>query len=309
MRPAPCLPVMLAAMFALSPAAAEASGPVCDAQWNDPGRDGRAIPIRIRMPDGAGKVPVILFSHGLGGSTDSGRAWADAWAASGFLVVNLQHPGSDRSIIAGGRIREAMRPEQLAARVGDVRFAIDRLAGGGRDGACDLSRADVSRIGMSGHSYGAHTTQAIAGQRFDFGNGDLSDRRVRAAIAFSPAPPLRGSAKTAFAGIHIPFFSITGTADSAPITPWIKAADRETPFRSMPAGGKYLLVLDGANHMAFNGRGDRAATGAALTPHVEDMVTRATIAFWRSTLLGDQAAKATLERGLPLASGDRLERR
>jgi predicted dienelactone hydrolase len=302
------LSVMLAAILAL-PVAAEASGPVCDAQWNDPGRDGRTVPVRVRMPDGTGKVPVILFSHGLGGSTDSGRAWAEAWAASGFLVVNLQHPGSDRSFIGSGRIHEAMRPEQLAARAGDVRFAIDRLARGGRDGACDLSRADLSRIGMSGHSYGAHTTQAIAGQRFAFGNGDLSDRRVRAAIAFSPAPPVRGSAEAAFAGVDIPFFSVTGTADSAPITPWIKASDRETPFRSMPAGGKYLLVLDGANHMAFNGRGDRAATGAALTPHVEDMVKRATIAFWRWTLLGDQTAKATLERGLPLASGDRLKSR
>lgn len=300
-----------ALVLLLTAAAADAAGPVCDAQWKDMARDGRIVPVRIRMPDGKDKAPVILFSHGLGGSIDSGRAWAEAWADAGFLVVNLQHPGSDRSIIGQGRLRDAMRPEQLIARVEDVHFAIDRLEGGGREGACDLSRADMSRIGMSGHSYGAHTTQAIAGQRFPFAGGDrLADRRVRAAIAFSPSPPVRESPEAAFAGVSIPFLSITGTADSVPITPWVKPMDRLVPFQAMPAGGKYLLVLDGANHMAFNGRGDRAYGGEALTPHMEDVVDKATIAFWRWTLMGDARARRVLdEKALPLSGSDKLQRR
>jgi predicted dienelactone hydrolase len=305
MKLALVLPVLLA------PAMAQAAGPVCDAAWSDASRGGRSVPVRIRMPGGAGKAPVILFSHGLGGSLDSGRAWAQAWAGAGFLVVNLQHPGSDRGIFRGRRVREAMRPEQLAARAADVRFVIDRLSRGGRTGACDLARADSARIGMSGHSYGAHTAQAIAGQRFPFrGAGDLADRRVRAAIAFSPSPPARGSVETAFAGVAIPFFSITGTRDAVAITPWVKAGDREKPFHAMPRGGKYLLVLDGASHAAFNGRGDHAGAQRALTPHMEQVVTQATVAFWRWTLLGDPQARQRLDgRRLGLAPGDRLERR
>jgi predicted dienelactone hydrolase len=262
------------------------------------------------MPDGQGKAPVILFSHGLGGSLDSGRAWAEAWAGAGFVVVNLQHPGSDRAILRARRVRQAMQPEQLEARVRDVRFAIDRLVRGGRAGDCDLGRADVSRIGMSGHSYGAHTTQAIAGQRFPLrGGASFRDRRIKAAIAFSPSPPARGP-QDAFAGITIPFFSVTGSEDSVPITPWISAADREKPFRAMPAGEKYLLVLDGASHAAFNGRGDHARADRALSPHVEQVVTQATIAFWRWTLMGDARSRQRLDGGaLRLAARDRFEHR
>ena len=34
--------------------------------------------MRIRMPAGTAKAPVILFSHGLGGSLDGGTNWAVA---------------------------------------------------------------------------------------------------------------------------------------------------------------------------------------------------------------------------------------
>jgi hypothetical protein len=78
----------------------------------------------------------------------------------------------------------------------------------------------------------------------------------------------------------------------------------------MPAGGKFLLVLDGADHMAFNGRGDRGYASASLTPHVETTVKQATIAFWRWTLMSDAAALRQLDRSaLSLSAADRFERR
>lgn len=295
---------------ALLPAAAQAAGPVCDAHWTDPRRDNRDIPVRIRMPEGTAKAPVILFSHGLGGSVDSGRAWAEAWADAGMIVINIQHDGSDRAAIATG-LRNAMTPEQFIARAIDVHFVIDEIVRHPHEGACDLSRADLSHIGMSGHSFGAITTQAIAGQHFALRDDDpLADRRVIAAIAFSPSPPKQGSDEAAFGQIRIPFLSVTGTADTVFLTPQIKAEDRQRPFHAMAPGGKYLLVLDGANHMAFNGRGDRAFASAALTPHIEQAVIDTTTAFWRWTLMGDQAAKAKIDQGdLPLDAKDDFERK
>lgn len=295
----------------LAPAASHAAGPVCDAVWIDAARGDRAIPVRIRMPAGTGKAPVILFSHGLGGSIDSGRAWAQAWAEAGLIVINLQHPGSDRAIIGTGRLRDAMTPAQLIARALDVRFAIDELGRQRRDGVCDLARADRAHIGMAGHSFGAHTTQAVAGEHFPVTGGDrLTDSRIKAAIAFSPSPPARGSAEAAFANIRIPFFSITGTKDTVFLMPSITAADRELPYRAMPPGDKYLLVMDGADHMAFNGRGDRAGDTGNPSPHVVRVVGAATIAFWRWTLMGDEAGRDVLKTAdLPLDDGDRIERR
>jgi predicted dienelactone hydrolase len=293
--------------FTLSPIALAATspGPVCEANWVDAART-RTVPVRIRMPEGSGKVPVILFSHGLGGSVDSGTLWAEAWATVGFAVINIQHPGSDRGILRGGALRAAMSPQQLVARVKDVHFVIDELGRRPREGACNLTRLDLSKIGISGHSFGAHTTQAVAGQHFPMASaGGYTDRRVKAAIAFSPSPPFRGSAEAAFADVRIPFFSITGTEDSVPLTPQIAPADREQPFRAMPPGGKYLLVLDGASHMDFNGRGDGRP---APDDHIQAVVVDATIAFWRWALLGDEAAKHRLDTAdVGLASSDRLD--
>ncbi|MES2441386.1 MAG: dienelactone hydrolase [Pseudomonadota bacterium] len=289
-----------------------APGPVCEATWHDSARN-RDMPVRIRMPAGSAKAPVILFSHGLGGNLDAGTDWARAWTEAGFLVVHLQHPGSDLSIWRGGRpaVLAAMAPEQLIARAGDVGFALDHLAVHGKEGACDLARADLAHVGMAGHSYGAMTTQAVSGQRYPGRGSALLDRRIDAAIAFSPSPGRAGGLSDAetFAGIAIPFFSLTGSDDAVPNLTATTPADRERPFRAMPPGGKYLLWFDGTTHAAFSGN-DYAPRGPAPDAHVKPIIARATTRFWRWTLMGDARARAELDAGDPaLGPKDRFEKR
>jgi dienelactone hydrolase len=268
---------------------AMAAGPVCDAVWHDAARE-RDVPVRIRMPDGGGKAPLILFSHGLGGSLDGGTLWGRAWADAGFIVIHLQHPGSDRRLLqsgggfrmrsgagVGGALRVAMSPEQLEARVGDVKFVLDQIPVRPAEDRCALTRIDTAHIGMSGHSFGAHTTQALAGQIFAKTTVTAIEPRITASIAFSPSPPRAGLDAQAMANIQKPFFSITGTADTTPAIPDVTAADRVRPFRVVAA------VID------------------------------ATTAFWRGMLMGGAAATTTLDDPKAietfLAPGDRLERK
>jgi predicted dienelactone hydrolase len=261
------------------------------------------------MPAGNARAPVILFSHGLGGSVDAGTIWGQAWAEAGFIVIHLQHPGSDGPAVRAVGFRGAMEAEQLIARAGDVRFVLDAVGRHPKAGDCDLARADEARIGMSGHSFGAHTTQAAAGQRFGVRGAGLADTRVTAAIAFSPSPSTQPGANDvdSFGGITIPFFSLTGSLDAVPQLTAVTAADRQRPFRAMPPGGKYLLVLDGANHAAFGGL-DYAPRGPALDSHVRPIIIRLTTLFWRWTLMGDAAAKAELDRGAAIVGPeDRFE--
>lgn len=294
-------------------AAAPEAGPVCEATWHDATRN-RDMPVRIRMPFGAGKAPVILFSHGLGGNLDAGTEWAKAWTDAGFLVVHLQHPGSDFSIWRGGptAVRAAMGPDQLIARAGDVSFALDQLALHGMAGACDLKRADLQHVGMAGHSFGAVTTQAVSGQRYGARGAVFADKRIDAAAAFSPSPARNAPASedaASFGAINIPFFSLTGSQDAVPQLTDTKPADRERPFRAMPAGGKYLLWFEGTTHAAFSGN-DYAPRGSALDSHVKPIIIRATTLFWRWALMGDARAKAQLDAGDPtLGPKDRFERR
>ena len=74
-----------------------------DETWIDERRN-REVPVKVRWPAEtastlAGGLPVILFSHGLGGTREGGEVWGRAWAAAGFVVVHLQHPGSDLAAV------------------------------------------------------------------------------------------------------------------------------------------------------------------------------------------------------------------
>lgn len=287
---------------------------VCEADWSDPARGGRIVPVRIRLPARAEPVPVILFSHGLGGALDAGTDWAEAWAAAGFATVNLQHAGSDAGVWRGKAhplqgLREAMTTEQLRNRANDVHFVLDALVKGGivngANGSCDLGRLDMSRIGMSGHSFGAQTTLAISGARYG-GLPLLQDRRIAAAVAFSPQPAQGQDDRAAFGGITIPFFTVTGTRDALPALNGWTPQDRQRPYEAMTGGGKYLLVIDGANHMMLGGQ-TLSMRANTPSPAMVATVTASTTLFWRATLLGDRDAAAELRRfGPHLAAGDRF---
>lgn len=298
------------------------AGPVCDAVWRDTAR-GRDLPLRIRLPDGDSRVPVVLFSPGLGGSRDGGALWGNAWAARGIAVVHLEHPGSDAAVYTGAatpeerraRVRAAASGEQLAARVGDAGFVVDELARRRSEGACDLTRLDLKRLGIAGHSMGSWTAQGLAGQRYN-GVAAFKDPRFVAAIGFSPSALTGGNLAASFGGITIPFFSITGTADGLP--PQLKdrpddparrqataISERSGPFNGMPPGDKYLVIFAGGVHMDFAGRSDLVSR----KPHIANVTTAATSAFWGATLHGDETDAAWLSKDLKaaLVAGDQLK--
>ena len=296
-----------------------ASGPiqadVVDAAWTDAVRN-RTLPLRVRLPDARGPRPVILFSHGLGGSVDGGRYWGEQWASHGFVVIHIQHPGSDEAVWKDAKrparaLRRAASAEQFVARVADVKFVLDELQRRQRAGDAFALRADLARIGMSGHSFGAVTTQTLAGQRFDVprrlqAQADaLADDRLRAFIAFSPSART-DDAVVQFKEITRPFFSVTGSADgTVGLGLGVPAYRRLLPYEGMPGPDKYLLNLDGADHMIFNGAPRRRSDGAdPVRDELHTTLTRATTtAFWLAYLTDDAAALAWLRSGAGTAVG------
>ena len=51
----------------------------------------REIPIRVYLPDGKEPAPIILISHGLGGSRRAYGYAAKHWAARGYAVVAIDN--------------------------------------------------------------------------------------------------------------------------------------------------------------------------------------------------------------------------
>lgn len=290
---------MLSAAWA--PAARAAEAVVCEAHWTDAARQ-RSLPVRIHLPAAEQPVPVVVYSPGLGGDLGGGLRWAQAWARAGLAVLQLQHPGSDAEALRSGSARDAMSAQQFVARIEDLHFAVDQLQAQPTVGDCALSRIDPRHIGVAGHSFGALTAQAIAGQHFGVAGAEaIADRRVQAALALSPAPPRQGSAEAAFATVHLPFLAITGTRDAMPGG---QPTDRQQVFRHLPPGDKWQLVLQDVQHADLAGR------ATSRNAHAEAAVIAVSTAFWRATLLADEAARRQLQaRPAGLADGDRWEGR
>lgn len=106
-------------------------------------------------PHAAGpRRPLILLSHGFGGSA-SDLAWlGTALAAHGFIAVAVNHPGNNAL--------EAYTVEGYALmwlRAVDLGAVVDAVL----DDKTFGSRIDSARIGAAGHSLGGYTVVAAAG--------------------------------------------------------------------------------------------------------------------------------------------------
>jgi predicted dienelactone hydrolase len=266
---------------------------------NDKDRS-REIPIRVYLPKETSAVPVILVSHGLGGSRDNGPYLGKHWARRGYVVVFMQHPGSDESVWKEARVRERMEAMRKAAsgenfmlRVKDVPAVIDQLEKWNEeDGHALKGRLDPGHIGMTGHSFGAMTTQAVSGQSF-LGREAFTDPRIKCALPMSPSATRLTKPERSFGSVAIPWLLMTGTNDSSPIND-TDAESRLAVYPALPAGSKYELVLDKAKHSAFT---DRALPGerGQRNPNHHRAILAISTAFWDAYLKDDSAARAWLD--------------
>ena len=285
-----------------------------DLTVHDAGRK-RDIPIRVYLPLEKSPVPVVLFSHGLGGSREGSVYLGNHWAVRGYVAVFLQHPGSDTSVWKDKPVGQRMEAMQKAAgvqnfllRVKDVPAVLDQLDRWNKtDGHVLAGRLDLMRVGMSGHSFGALTTQAVSGQTIGPGKLSFTDPRITAAIAFSPSSPRQGGdPDQAFGNVKIPWMLMTGTKDVAPIGD-ADMQSRLSVFPALPPSCKYELVLYGAEHSAFT---DRALPGDTekRNPNHRRAILALSTAFWDTYLGGDTAARAWIDGNGPRSVLEKQDR-
>jgi dienelactone hydrolase len=271
--------------------------------WMDQKRD-RKVPVKIYYPrTGSGPFPVIIFSHGLGGSRDGYEYLGRYWAGHGFVSVHLQHLGSDSSVFTDVPPAErmaAMRKsvanlENARNRPLDVAFAIDEITRLNREDPVLKDRLDLNHIGMAGHSFGAFTTQASIGETFVTPEGEkfsAGDARIKAAISMSPyAPPKKDQYDMAFSNINVPCFHMTGTRDDSPVGDTM-AADRRVAFDHTKGADQFLVIFKHGDHMIFSGRLRRQA--ADRDPFFQKLICQSSTAFWDAYLRDDAHAKAWL---------------
>jgi dienelactone hydrolase len=255
--------------------------------WIDSQRQ-RSVPAKLYLPTAnadIGSVPLVVFSHGIGGSRDGYSYLGRYFAAHGYASLHVQHVGSDRQLWFGNpfslvaRLNGAAQDAEALHRVHDLRYALDNILAT-EQGAL----FDTRRIIAAGHSYGANTALLIAGAQLEQQGHKVSlrDPRINAAILISAPPFYRmGDPQKILANIAIPTLHITATGDDIQIPGYFSGVqDRLDIFKA--TGGdsavpKVLAVFKQGSHSIFT---DRAGTGGlALNPKVKVATRQLALAF------------------------------
>jgi predicted dienelactone hydrolase len=160
-----------------------------------------------------GIFPLVVISHGTGGSPLTHRMLGAYLARNGFIVALVQHPRNNRDNDELARTAAILenRPRQVSAVI-DWAFAGPSAA-----------RLQPGAAYVIGHSLGGYTALALAGGRptaFAIETPDHEphpvpvrrDDRVKALVLLAPATAWF-MAPGALAGVHIPILMLTGDQD------------------------------------------------------------------------------------------------
>jgi len=272
-----------------------------DVTIQDPTRK-RNIPLRIFLPAKKQAAPVVIFSHGLGGSRTGSQYLGKHWSARGYAVVYLQHHGSDETVWKDVPARERLKALKAATtlqnttdRYQDVSAVLDQLTDWNADAKHRFHQQfDLNRIGMSGHSFGAVTTQGVSGQSWRLVGKRFTDPRIKAAIMFSPSVQGRSKPEQSFGQVSIPWMLLTGTKDTSPIKD-TTVEDRRQVYQGLPDTiDKYELVLFDAQHSAFSDGRQRLGV-PRRNPQHHPVILAVTTAFWDTYLQQNQDARKWLQ--------------
>lgn len=274
--------------------------------WIDSRRGDRKIPYKIYTPEAASsgamqnKLPLVVWSHGLGGSRDGAGFISRYIASHGYVVVHIQHEGTDSTLWEGkpGHPWDVIRATHIPRRatlqrLRDVPFALDQIRT-----LPQAERIDFDRLGFCGHSFGAMTTQVMAGQYRGFGKRrySLFEPRIKAGILYSPVPVKKKHGRPPeeyYSGIKRPLLVMTGTQDDSPLEEFTYETRREV-FDYSGGPDQYLLVLEDGDHMVFSGSRGKLGENPKRDVH-EKIIKVLSLAFWDAYLKDDQIAKVWLD--------------
>jgi predicted dienelactone hydrolase len=262
--------------------------------------------VRIFYPNDSGKYPVIVFSHGAGGSQTCCDGLTRHWAKYGYVTIQPTHDDSavqrrnagEENIQFPKAVRDALKnPALWESRALDISYLLDVLPNIGDRIPGLIGKTDADRVGVGGHSMGSYTAEAIAGALIDVPGHpgrSFADARVKAVLCLSPQGPGQfGLKEHSFDQIVVPYMGMTGSLDS--LGPVASPAWHKIPFERSQPGDKYHLFIEGANHMSFITPKTFLPNHSEQGGAIFDYTNSASLAFWDAYLKGDVRAKSYLE--------------
>jgi dienelactone hydrolase len=182
-----------------------------------------------------GRFPLVIFSHGNGGSRNQNTFWCDYLASHGYIIVSADHTGNARWTIVNGKpvlFQASERNNSAKDRPRDVSFLLDQMIRW--DKGADkrfAGRIDTDHAAVTGMSFGSYTAHWAADQ----------DGRFKAVIAMSGAPP-------SHTNLTVPSLRMLGTEDRT-LGVGGNAAIRDNHAKH--TGASFLLELKNGGHYSF----------------------------------------------------------
>ncbi|MEP7083830.1 MAG: hypothetical protein ABI854_03760 [Betaproteobacteria bacterium] len=208
--------------------------------------------------DPAQRYPVVVFSHGLGGSPLSSEYLQSMalFATHGYVVIAPFHADNRFSRI---RIEDLGDVFYLLTRLNEV-VSMQAIRPQALKGAIDIllshphyrDHVDPNAIGGFGASLGGEAMLLAVGAKLtvSFGLSSkrvLTDQRLRALVGYVPYSgqkllPAFGDDQSGTIGLRVPFMAIGGTADiTAPLVLTEQAVNNMS-------GTRYVVSLPGVEH-------------------------------------------------------------
>jgi predicted dienelactone hydrolase len=254
-----------------------------------------------------GSHPLVVISHGTGGSNLDQRDTAIHLAERGFVVATLTHPGDNFQDTSGYG-----KEVQLFGRPRHVKAVLDALLAHPTFGKI----IDGTRIGIAGMSAGGYTALVLAGGKPDFSRfaaycrehaedpwvcrrepkidtaptisdwAVVQDARIKAAVLMAPALGFAFD-RDSLAGVKVPIRMYRPQADEVVRYPnnaeYLKEILPNAPeYVMLPGAGHYVFLAPCPPAFAGQARDicvdppgvDRAAVHARLNGEIEGFFRR-----------------------------------
>ena len=257
----------------------------------------RHVPWLAYLPDASARMaPIVVWSHGLGGSREGNKSIGRHLASHGYAAFQIQHAGTDISALDKYGLRGLIdrvrtQPSLVRDRLLDIPFVVDEIqymSSGPLQG-----RVDPNRMGMSGHSFGAMVSMVVAGQSVSVSgiDGQFPETEFRAAQVMSPPPPRTSFAGSAFDNMALPLFYLSGSQDKSPVRDLDPSA-RRIAFDTINSVDQFFLEFTGGNHFTYTDTDEFAGISYAYEGIERHRAIQraASLAFWDAYLREDTAA-------------------
>lgn len=194
--------------------------------WNESHRN---APVR------EGRFPLVVFSHGNGGSRHQNTFWCDHLASHGYVIVSADHTGNAKWTIIDGKpimSQSAERGNSAKDRPLDVSFLLDQMIRW--DAGADprfAGRIDTEHTAVAGMSFGSFTAHWAADR----------EPRFKAVVAMSGAP-------LSHTNLTVPSLRMLGTEDRT-LGVLGNALIRDNHAKH--TGPSFLLELKNGGHYSF----------------------------------------------------------